>query len=271
MTKHVAIGLMLVLLLAIVVFFGGKLAPHDPNQVNMKDKLQPVSTQHIMGTDQLGRDMFSRILYATGISTKISLSVVGVSLLIGLVVGSTAGYFGGILDEILMRIVDLFMSFPSKLITIAIAGMLGPSLVNIFLAMAVTSWVSYARMIRGCVLSAKQQLSIEATRVLGAGNIYIIVKHILGNIIQPISSFALQRLVHTMLAIVALSFLGLGAQPPTAELGAMIKEANTFIAISPHLFIFPGLMVVFVVFSFNFLGDALRDMWDPRIKNEVIL
>ncbi|WP_170254012.1 ABC transporter permease [Acetobacterium paludosum] len=271
MGKNFKIGVIMILFLAIIVFAGPLIAPYDPNDVNMSIRLQGVTSAHIMGTDQLGRDLFSRLVYATGTSVKISLVVVIVSMVIGFVFGSTAAFLGGAVDEFLMRIIDVFMAFPTKIFTIAIAGILGASAFNITLALIITSWAVYARMVRGCVLTAKEMPFIDAATALGANRFYTIIKHVLPSVFQPLSTFAFQRIAHTMMAIVGLSFIGLGVQPPTPELGAMISESKNFMSTAPHLFIFPGLLISYVVFSFNILDDSLRDYWDPRIKSELAL
>ncbi|WP_050741352.1 ABC transporter permease [Acetobacterium bakii] len=271
MGKNLKVGAIMISILAVIVFIGPLIAPYDPYQVNMSVKLQGVSASHIMGTDQLGRDLFSRLIYATGTSVKISLIVVIVSMIIGFVFGSIAAFIGGAVDEFLMRIIDVFMAFPTKIFTIAIAGILGASAINITIALIITSWASYARMVRGCVLTAKELPFIDASIALGANRGYTIIRHVLPSVFQPLSTFAFQRIAHTMMAIVGLSFIGLGVQPPTPELGAMINESKNFMTTAPHLFIFPGLLISYVVFSFNILDDSLRDYWDPRIKSELVL
>lgn len=271
MGNNLKTGLVLILVLAAIVFAGPLIAPYDPFEVDMSVRLQGISLAHIMGTDQLGRDLFSRLIYATGTSVKISLVVVAASMMIGFIFGSIAAFLGGAVDEFLMRIIDVFMAFPTKIFTIAIAGVLGASAFNITLALIFTSWASYARMVRGCVLTAKQLPFIDASVALGADRRYTIVRHVMPSVFQPLSTFAFQRIAHTMMAIVGLSFIGLGVQPPTPELGAMINESKNFMTTAPHLFIFPGLLISYVVFSFNILDDSLRDYWDPRIKSELVL
>jgi peptide/nickel transport system permease protein len=259
----------LIILLTVVAIFAPALSPHDPLAVNMEESLQGPAPKHLMGTDQLGRDLFSRILCGTRISLSIAFATVAVCLVLGVAVGSVAGYLGGVVDDLLMRLVDIFMAFPGLLLTIAIAGMLGPSMQNLMLAMIATSWVGYARIARGAVLSVKEYAFVEAARSLGSGGARILIEHIIPNIVHPIIVLATLNMGQTILSIAGLSFLGLGAQPPAPEWGVMLNEACSFMGLAPHLFIFPGLAITVAVMAFNFLGDGLRDMLDPRFKKEV--
>lgn len=259
----------IILLLTVIALFAPVISPHDPLVVNMKESLQGPSPNHLMGTDQLGRDLFSRILHGTRISLSIAFATVAACVVLGVAVGSVAGFLGGIVDDVLMRAVDILMAFPGLLLTIAVAGMLGPSLQNLMLAMIVTSWVGYARIARGAVLSVKEYAFVEAARSLGSSEVRILVEHIIPNIVHPIIVLATLNMGQTILSIAGLSFLGLGAQPPAPEWGAMLNEACSFMGLAPHLFIFPGLAIVVTVLAFNFLGDGLRDLLDPRFKKEV--
>lgn len=263
--------IVLAVLLLFLLCFGRLLAPYDPTEVHMKSRMQGPSSEYLMGTDQLGRDMLSRILYAATTSTLIAVTVVVLSLCAGILIGGTAAICGGWVDEVLMRVADLFMAFPSRILAIAIAGLLSASIRSIIIAMLATSWVSYARMVRASVLTARHQLYADAAAVLGGSPAYILLRHIMVNVFPPILTFGLQRIGSSILMIVGLSYLGLGAQPPTAELGAMLKEANTFLATNPHMFFFPGLAAALIVFSFNYIGDYLRNVLDPKRKREIML
>lgn len=259
----------IILLLTVIALFAPVISPHDSLAVNMKENLQGPSIKHLMGTDQLGRDLFSRILCGTRISLGIAFVTVATCVVLGVAVGSVAGYRGGIVDDVLMRAVDILMAFPGLLLTIAIAGMLGPSMQNLMLAMIATSWVGYARIARGAVLSVKEFAFVEAARSLGSSEVRILGEHIIPNIVHPIIVLATLNMGQTILSIAGLSFLGLGAQPPAPEWGAMLNEACSFMGLAPHLFIFPGLAIMITVLTFNFFGDGLRDMLDPRFKKEV--
>ena len=259
----------IVLLLVVIALFAPAISPHDPLAVNMKENLQGLSQKHLMGTDQLGRDLFSRILYGTRISLSIAFATVIICVVLGVAVGSVAGCLGGMVDDVLMRLVDIIMAFPGMLITIAIAGMLGPSMQNLMLAMIVTSWVGYARISRGSVLSVKEYTFVEAARSLGSSELRILIEHIIPNIIHPIIVLATLNIGQTILSIAGLSFIGLGVQPPASEWGAMLNEACSFMGMAPHLFIFPGLAIMVTVLAFNFLGDGLRDLLDPWFKKEM--
>ena len=263
--------IVLAALLLLLLCLGRVFAPYDPTEVHMADRMKGPNETYLMGTDQLGRDMLSRILYASTTSTLIAVAVVALSLCAGILIGGTATICGGWVDDVLMRIADLFMAFPSRILIIAIAGLLSASIRSIIIAMLATSWVSYARMVRGSVLTARHQLYADATAVLGGSPAYILLRHILINVFPPILTFGLQRIGSSILMIVGLSYLGLGAQPPTAELGAMLKEANTFLSTNPHMFFYPGLFAAFIVFSFNYIGDYLRDLLDPKRKREALL
>lgn len=271
MRKTISIGAAIIVLLLVIACFAPFFSPANPLAVNMSEKLQGISAQHFMGTDQLGRDLFSRVLYASRVSITASFSVVFICLTIGTGIGCIAGYFGGIMDEILMRLVDMMMAFPSIILPIAITGILGPSVANIILALAVTSWVGYARMVRSSVLMLKHLSFVEAAKAMGSSKWRIIKDHILPNAVHPLMVYAAFNASHTILAISGLSFLGLGAQPPTPEWGSMLNEASPFMGSAPHLFIFPGLMIMITVLGFNLLGDGLRDFLDPRMRKEVDL
>lgn len=271
MNKNILFGTAIIAGLILLACFAPLITHNDPLYINMNEKLQGISVAHIMGTDQLGRDIFSRVLYGARVSITASFSIVIICMSFGTLMGSIAGYFGGVTDEIIMRIVDIIMSTPSLILPIAITGLLGPSIANIILAMALTSWVGYARMMRSSVLAIKHLDFVEAAKAMGSTRRRVLLRHIIPNSIHPLVVYAAFNASHTILAFSGFSFIGLGAQPPTPEWGAMLKDAVTFIATSSNLFIFPGIMVMLTVLGFNLLGDGLRDMLDPRMKREIEL
>ncbi|OFV68656.1 MAG: nickel ABC transporter permease [Candidatus Syntrophoarchaeum caldarius] len=263
-------GTAVIVFLIFVAVFAGFIAPHDPTETHLKDRLSSPSSKYPLGTDHLGRCILSRIIYGTRISLSVGVLVIGASLLLGLLLGTIAGYYGGIIDDLIMRIVDGFLAFPSMFLALAIAGALGPSLTNLMIALIVVEWTSYARVVRGSILSIKDQMFVEAARGLGAGDIYLLTRHVLPNILSPLIVMATLGVGYIILTAAGLSFLGLGVQPPTPEWGAMLNDGRLFMRSAPHIMIFPGLAIMITVLAFNFLGDGLRDVMDPRLKQEVI-
>jgi peptide/nickel transport system permease protein len=256
-------GLTIILLFLIIIVFAPLLVPYDPIELNLADRLQGVSGAHWMGTDGFGRDVLSRVIYGTRLSLTIALVLVVLTACLGVIIGGIAGYLGGIVDELIMRGVDILLAFPKLILALVIVAVLGPSLVNVIIAMAATGWVSYSRVVRGSVLSIKREEFVLAARALGCGSIHIFTSHIIPNIMAPVIVLATLDMGHIILSISALSFLGLGAQPPTPEWGAMLNEGRSFMQSAPHLMIFPGLMIMLTVLAFNLVGDGLRDVWDP--------
>ncbi|MCW7076198.1 MAG: nickel transporter permease [Candidatus Syntropharchaeales archaeon] len=263
-------GTAVIVFLIFVAVFAGFIAPHDPTETHLKDRLSSPSSEYPLGTDHLGRCILSRIIYGTRISLSVGVLVIGASLLLGLLLGTIAGYYGGIIDDLIMRIVDGFLAFPSMFLALAIAGALGPSLTNLMIALIVVEWTSYARVVRGSILSIKDQMFVEAARGLGAGDIYLLTRHVLPNTLSPLIVMATLGVGYIILTAAGLSFLGLGVQPPTPEWGAMLNDGRLFMRSAPHIMIFPGLAIMITVLAFNFLGDGLRDVMDPRLKQEVI-
>lgn len=246
------------------------LAPHDPAKIELAARLAPPSATHWFGTDELGRDTLSRIIYGARISMLVGSSVVAFSLLLGLIVGSLAGYYGGHLDRVVNVVVmNAFLSFPGVLLAIAFVAFLGPGIFNLILALAIGGWVGYARLVRAQVLAVREREFVEAARVLGAGDLRIMVRHIWPNIIQPVIVQAAIGMAGAVLAEATMSFLGLGVAPPTASWGSMLNDGRSHLFDAPHLVLFPAAAVVLAVLAFNFIGDALRDCLDPRSRMEV--
>lgn len=268
MMKHktAMIGLLIIVFLLGIALFAPLLAPCDPSALDLAGNLSHPSFVHLLGQDKLGRDIFSRILYGSRVSVKVGVLTVGISLVIGLAVGSLAGYAGRWVDEIIMRIIDILMAFPGILLAIAITAVLGPSLNHVILALCLTGWVGYARLIRGQILSEREREYVQAARSIGAGPLRILRRHILPNSLAPIIVEATFGMAGAILSEAGLSFLGLGTQPPTPSWGAMLNEGSHFLLVAPHLTIFPGLAIMLVVLGFNFLGDGLRDWMDVQIQ-----
>lgn len=262
-------GAVLVALLVICAIFAPWLAPQDPAYIDLPSRLSAPSHAHWFGTDELGRDIFSRIVFGSRISMLVGVSVVAGSLLLGIIVGSLAGYYGGRLDRFVNVIVmNAFLSFPGILLAIAFVAFLGPGLFNLILALIVGGWVGYARLVRAQVLAAREREYVEAARALGATDLRVIVHHILPNIIQPVIVQAAIGMAGAILAEATMSFLGLGVPPPTASWGSMLNDGRAHLFDAPHLVLFPAAAVMVAVLSFNFIGDALRDYLDPRSRME---
>jgi peptide/nickel transport system permease protein len=264
-----ATGVVLVVIFVVFALFAPWIAPQDPAHIDLPNRLMKSSSAHWCGTDELGRDILSRLIYGSRISMLVGSCVVAVSLAVGLIIGSVAGYYGGRIDRFVnVVLMNAFMSFPGILLAIAFVAFRGPGIFNLVLALSLGGWVGYARLVRGQVLSAREREFVEAAKALGAGDLRIIVRHILPNIIQPIIVQAAIGMAGAILAEATMSFLGLGVPPPTASWGAMLNDGRAHLFDAPHLVIFPALAVMLAVLSFNFIGDALRDFLDPRSRIE---
>ena len=259
-------GLVIVVLVTTVALAAPLLAPHDPHLQDVVNRLQSPSAEHLLGTDNLGRDELSRIIYGARVSVLTTFAVGAAILLIGIAVGVVSGLAGGWLDGLLMRIVDLLLAFPSLLLALAVAGTLGPGLTQLAIAMTAVWWVDYARLVRGLVLGVMQQPFVEAARALGLGPVRIAVRHVLPNIVAPVIVLATLQTARLLLALAALSFLGLGVTPPTAEWGAMLNDGKDFLATAPQLMVWPGLAITITALGLNLLGDGLRDILDPALR-----
>jgi peptide/nickel transport system permease protein len=264
-----ATGVVLVVVFVIFALFAPWIAPQDPAAIHLPARLDSSSQAHWFGTDELGRDILSRVIYGARISMLVGSCVVLTSLTLGLIVGSVAGYYGGTIDRFFNLIVmNAFLSFPGILIAIAFVAFRGPGIFNLVVALSLSGWVGYARLVRGQVLAAREREFVEAARALGAGDLRIILRHILPNIIQPVIVQAAIGMAGAILAEATMSFLGLGVPPPTASWGAMLNDGRAHLFDAPHLVVFPALAVMLAVLSFNFIGDALRDYLDPRSRIE---
>ncbi len=263
------ISLFIVLGLIILAIISPYVIPypeHAQMGTNPQDKLLPPSSQYFFGTDELGRDIFSRVLYGTRISLNTALLAVGLALLIGIPLGAIAGSIGGYIDEIIMRITDIFLSFPPLLLAIAISSILGPSLQNAMLAIAISWWPWYTRLIRGQAISLKERQFVKAAEAIGTSPIKIIFSHIVPNCISPVIVQASMDMGGVILTIASLSFLGLGAQPPTPEWGLMINTSRNYFLNAWWYSIFPGIAIFITVLAFNLLGDGLREILDPKTR-----
>lgn len=258
-------GAIIVLITIIVAIFAPVIAPYNPAEQGAT-RLLPPSLDHLMGTDELGRDTFSRIVYGSRVSLQVGIIAVLVAMLVGMALGVAGGYFGGRLDSFLMRIVDVMFAFPGLVLAIVIAGLLGPSRRNAMIAIGVIFAPAFARVVRGAVLSVMSEPYIEAGRVMGSRHPRMVVFHVLPNIMAPLIVMVTVYLSGAILAEAGLSFLGLGTQPPEPTWGGMLNSARTYMEISPWMAIFPGLAIMIVVLGFNFLGDGLRDVLDPRLR-----
>jgi peptide/nickel transport system permease protein len=267
--KIAIIGLIIIISLAFIALFAPFIAPHDPIEQNLEKRLLQPYREYPMGTDDLGRCLLSRIIYGARVSLQLGVIVVAIITVIGVTLGLISGYYGGIIDEIIMRLVDVVLAFPGIILALAVAGALGPGLFNVMLALAMVGWTGLARVVRGSVLSVKQKEFVESARALGCTDLHIMTRHILPNVMAPVIVLATLDMAFIILAAAGLSFLGLGAQPPTPEWGSMLNNGRAFMRTAPHLTTFPGLAIMVAVLAFNFLGDGLRDALDPRQQREL--
>lgn len=259
------IGAVIVICLLIVAGFAPYIAPYDPINQDAS-RFIPPSREHWMGTDSLGRDIASRIIYGTRVSLYVGVASVVIALLLGTTLGITAGYFGGHIDNVLMRFVDMMLAFPGLVLAMLVAGLLGPNLTNTMLAVGLISTPTYARVARGALLSVFSEPYIEAAKSLGVTDLYLIRRHVLPNMMVPLIVLASITLSIAILAESSLSFLGLGIQPPDPSWGGMLSKGRPFMEVAPWVAIFPGLAIMMAVLGFNFLGDGLRDALDPRLR-----
>ena len=259
-------GLILVLVLFAVALFAPWLAPYDPLSISLKEVLMPPSPAHYLGTDTLGRDVLSRIIFGARISLLVGFVAVGIATLIGLFIGALAGYYGGWVDSALMRLVDLMLCFPTLFLILAVIALLGPSIWNIMAVIGLTGWMGVARLVRAEFLSLREREFVTAARALGAGDTRLILRHLLPNALTPVMVSATLGVAGAILTESALSFLGLGVQPPTPSWGNILTAGKDNIEIAWWLSVFPGLAILVTVMSYNLLGEGIREAIDPRLK-----
>jgi peptide/nickel transport system permease protein len=262
-------GLLLTVVLLVMALFAPLLSPADPYVQDTSRRLEPPSKDHPLGLDDLGRDVLARILYGARVSLRVGFSVVVLASVIGVTLGAIAGYFGGAADLIIMRLCDILLAFPGILLAIALVAVLGPDLNNVILALATIGWVGYARLVRGQVLKVREMEYVTAAKALGAKSPRVIVLHILPNVINPVIVMATLGLAGAILAEAALSFLGLGVQPPIPSWGAMLTAGRRYLGLANHLAIFPGAAIMLAVMGLNFLGDGLIDALDPKYRKQI--
>lgn len=265
-SRLAVLGAAIVLALVVVAIFAPWIAPYSPTRINLRERLQPPSGKHLFGTDDAGRDILSRVIYGSRVTLRICALVVGLTLVIGTLLGLVSGFFGGWVDELVMRVSDVFLAFPALILAMAIAAALGPSLENAIVAMVAIWWPRYARVTRGQVLSIREIDFVAAARAAGASSFRIMLRHILPNCISPVVVQATLDLGEVVLTAATLSFIGFGAQPPTPEWGAMVSVGRNFLRDYWWYTTFPGLAILITVMGFNLLGDAVRDILDPRLR-----
>lgn len=257
-------GLVVVAAFLALVALGPSLAPHDPLRVTT-DRLHRPSLEHPLGTDGLGRDLLSRVLVGARLSLGSALVASTLVTVIGVVVGMVSGYAGGVTDKVLMRVVDVILALPGLILALAVAGLLSPSLTAVLVGLVTILWAGYARIVRGLVVSLRERPFVEAARATGAGAGRILFRHVLPNVVSPVVVLATLEIGQIVLAVSGLTFLGLGAQPPTPEWGAMLNDGRLYFLSAPHVILVPGLAISLAVLGFNLLGDGIRDALDPRL------
>lgn len=268
MTKKIFlfISIIIITVFLLISVFPNFFSTNDPYLQNLKNQLHTPSRTHILGTDRLGRDILSRIIHGAGYSLYISLFAVSISMILGTAIGIGSAYYGGFIDDICMRITDILMSFPGIILAILIMSVLGPGINNLIIALTITGWVGFARLVRGQTFVVKELEYVISAKVIGASSFKIMFSHILPNISSTIIVKATFDLAIIIIAEASLSFLGLGIQPPYPSWGSMINEGRNYLMIAPHLILFPGIAVILIVMSINIIGDYLRDYFDPKNK-----
>jgi peptide/nickel transport system permease protein len=260
------VGSLMVVFLILIAIFGNFITPYDPLEMHTKDALQGPSAKYWLGTDRFGRDQLSRLINGTRISMTVSFGSIFVAAVIGVIIGLVSGYYGGYVDSIIMRLLDIIFAFPMLLLALVLVAMLGPSLRNVLIAIGFVQHARFARIVRGSVLSVKEKEFVEGIRSVGARGTTIIFRFILPNVLSPVIVQATWGLSIAIMLEAALSFLGLGTQPPMPSWGLMLNESRRFMELAPWMTIFPGLAIMFAVLGFNLMGDALRDALDPRLS-----
>lgn len=260
------LGLFILVILVLVAIFADVIAPYAYDAQDLLSMRQAPSAEHIFGTDEFGRDIFSRIIYGSRLSLVVGFISVGIALVLGGILGAIAGFYGGLLDDIIMRCMDILLAIPQVLLAIAIIASLGNGLVNLMIAVGISSIPSYARIVRASVMTIRGEEYIEAAHASGTGDAKIIMKHILPNCLAPVIVQVTLGIANAILSCAALSFIGLGITPPSPEWGAMLSGARNYVLTYPYMSVFPGLAIILTVLALNLLGDGLRDALDPKLK-----
>ncbi|SHI06573.1 peptide/nickel transport system permease protein [Clostridium collagenovorans DSM 3089] len=264
--KVVMISLAVLIVIILLAIFAPVIAPYPPEQQNMKNMLSTFSKEHLLGTDEFGRDILTRILYGARASLLVAVLGEVISVIIGVTLGVVAGYFGGVVDAIISRIIEIFSSFPQILFAIAIMFALGPGIENVFITIGITGWTGIARIIRADVMKLKHNQYIEMCKISGGSTLRILVRHVIPNCLSTITVVATMNIPGNIMYEASLSFLGLGVQPPTASWGVMINTSRNFLRTNPTYSIYPGIAIIITVLAFNILGDGLRDALDPKLN-----
>ncbi len=261
------VGGIIVLLFVVTAILAPWLSPYPPNEGDLTKRLKAPDREHLLGTDPLGRDILSRVIYGARISLQIQIVAVVIAMFVGIILGMVGGYYGGTFDNLIMRLMDILLAFPGIFLAIAIIAVLGPGLTNLMLAAGIYSIPQFARIVRGSVLSLKEKEFVEAARAVGENDFNILFRYVLPNSMAPIIVQTTLRMATVLLTASGLSFLGLGVQPPTPEWGAMLSNARAYLITAPHVATVPGLAIMMVVMGFNLFGDGLRDSLDPRLRD----
>lgn len=246
------------------------IAPHDPYKQNLNERLEPPSLKYPFGTDHLGRCLLSRMIYGTRPTFITSILIVFIQLITGVVIGTLSGYYGAVIDKLTVWLIDTTMAFPALVLSLVLGGIIGPGRSAVIISLSAVGWVEFARMTRGTVLSLKEREFVEGAKALGFSNRHIIARYILPNSLAPLIPLAALSTGVVILIVSAVGFLGLGAQPPATDWGMILNEGKAYMRTAPHLTLFPGLFIMLTTLSFNLLGDALRDIMDPRYKAELL-
>ncbi|RUA07144.1 MAG: ABC transporter permease [Fusobacteria bacterium] len=263
------VGIGILSIIVLLAIFADIIAPYDSVAIkqNLGERLQGPSSAHIFGTDEYGRDMFARLIHGARVSLQVGILAVGIAIVLGGILGAVAGYYGGVLDNVVMRIMDVFLAVPSILLAIAIVSALGPSLMNLMFAISISSIPGYARIVRASVISIRDQEFVEAAKAIGADDFRIIFKHIIPNALAPVIVQGTLGVAGAILSTAGLSFIGLGIQPPAPEWGAMLSGGRQYLRYAPHVTTIPGIAIVITILALNLVGDGLRDALDPRLKS----
>lgn len=264
--RKAVVGLIILIIITLSAIFAPWVATHDPAQQDLRARLQPPSAEHWLGTDNFGRDIYSRIIYGARISLRVGLISVSIALALGGTMGLVAGFFGGRIDSVLMRIVDVLLALPAILLALAVVATIGPGLNNVMVAVGIAYSPNFARVTRAAVLQVRELDYVAAAQALGASNLRMMFRHILPNALNPVIVQVTLATAGSILSAAGLSFLGLGAQPPTPEWGSMLSSARSYIRVAHHTVTFPGLAIMLTVLALNMVGDGLRDALDPRME-----